>query len=356
MPAPRDITATVCNFNGEAFVVDCVEALLQQTQPVSRIVVYDNASTDGSVALLRARFPDLEVVEMGGNDGPCPVRNRGLEEAQSRWVLQVDSDVILEKDCLERLAAEAGQCSEAAVIMPRALFDGARDRVHYDGGYFHYIGIMTLRNFFQPRPLESEPPLDVDAAISMALLLDREKVVELGAYDPDYFILFEDHDLSYRLRSRGHRIRLVSDALVYHREGTAGISYREGPEYPQRRAFLHSRNRWMLLIRNHSAAALLLGLPGILLYESVWITFAVTRGLMRSYLRGKAELLRRLPQLLAERRLIQRARTVSDGKLLRTLPLTHAPMVKQGTLSRLLDQGLNAVLSGWWRCVRPLLR
>ncbi len=348
-----DVTATVCNWNGRAYLGDCLRSLLAQTLRPVRIVVYDNASTDDSVELVRRDFPQIELVPMGSNLGPGAPRNRGLEEASTDYVLQVDSDAILAPDCVERLRADAA-ATGAAIVMPRALFDRDRGRVHYDGGSFHYVGVMTLRNFFAPLPA-AEPALDVDAVIAMALLLRREKVCAAGGYDLDYFILFEDHDLSYRLRARGERLRLVPDALVFHREGTAGLSYREGPAYPERRAFLHSRNRWRLLLRNHSAAALLLGLPGLLAYELVWLGFAVAKGLLRPYLRGKRELLVELPRLFAQRRAIQRSRVVSDRLLLCAQKLTHAPMVKQSAVARAAERLLDGWLRSWWWLVRPLL-
>jgi GT2 family glycosyltransferase len=349
-----DVTATVCNFNGRPYLGDCLKALLDQTLPPGRIVVYDNASQDESVAFVRLNFPQIEVVAMGGNLGPGAPRNRGLQEAATRYVLQVDSDVILAPDCLEELLADAEQ-SGAAITMPRALFDGDRARVHYDGGFLHYVGVMTLRNFFAPRPEQAEGPLDVDAVIAMALLMRRDVVLGAGGYDLDYFILFEDHDLSYRLRARGERLRLVPHALVFHREGTAGISYRDGPAYPERRAFLHSRNRWRLLLRNHSTRALLLGLPGILAYELVWFCFALAKGLVAPWLRGKREVFAQWPQLMRERRELGRARTVGDRVLLKAQPLTHAPMVRRGVVSRLAERLLDVWLRSWWWLVRPLV-
>lgn len=352
---PLDVTATVCNWNGRAYLGDCLRALRAQTRPPARIVVYDNASSDGSGELVRAQFPEVELVQMGENLGPCAPRNRGLEEARTEFVLQVDSDAILAPDCLERLHAEA-LASGAAVVMPRALFDGDRGRVHYDGGSLHYVGVMTLRNFFAPlSEAGGEAPLDVDAVISMALLHRRARTLAAGGYDPGYFILFEDHDLSYRLRARGERLRLAPAAIVLHREGTAGLSYREGPAYPERRAYLHSRNRWRLLLRNHSAAALWLGLPGILAYEVLWIGFALARGLLGAWLRGKADLLAQLSSLRAQRREIQRARVVGDRVLLGARPLTHAPMVRRGAVGRLAERGLDLSLRAWWRLVRPLV-
>ncbi len=356
VPALLDVTATVCNYNGRAYLGDCLRALLDQTAPPARVVVYDNDSQDGSAAFVRAEFPDVEVVEMGGNLGPGAPRNRGLREAPTKYVLEVDSDVILERDCLERLHEDA-EATGAAITMPRALFDGERDRIHYDGGFFHYVGVMTLRNFFARLPPAGagEEPLDVDAVIATALLLRRDAVVAAGGYDLDYFILFEDHDLSYRLRARGERLRLLPQAHVFHRQGTAGISYREGPAYPERRAFLHSRNRWRLLLRNHSTRALLLGLPGILAYEAVWFGFALAKGLVRPWFDGKRELVRQWGALMQQRRALQRARKVGDRELLQARPLTHAPMVRSGAVSRAVERLLDLSLRGWWRLVRPLL-
>lgn len=350
-----EVTATVCNYNGAAYLPDCIAALRRQTRPLRSIVVYDNASTDGSVALLEQRFPEVRVVEMGANLGPCPARNRGLEEAAEDWVLQVDSDVVLADDCLERLLEDAVSQENTALVMPRALFAGNPERIHYDGGWFHYVGVMTLRHFFAERPKGGEAPLDIDAAIAMALLVRRAPVRSLGGYHPGYFILFEDHDLSYRLRARGLRIRLVPEAIVFHREGTRGISYRQGPSYPRQRAFLHSRNRWMLLLRNHGTAALLLGMPGIVLYEAAWILFATLQGNLPAYLSGKWALLRQLPQLLRQRAELRRRRAVSDRRLLQARPLTHAPMVKRSRLAQGLESLLSSVLAGWWDLVRFLV-
>jgi GT2 family glycosyltransferase len=269
-------------------------------------------------------------------------------------VLQVDADAILAPDCLERLLADAEE-SGAAVAMPRALFDADRSRIHYDGGWFHYVGVMTLDRFFAPLAGAPDAAEDVDAVISMALLMRREAVLPAGGYDPGYFILFEDHDLSYRLRARGLRLRRVPSARVFHREGTVGTSYREGPDYPARRARLHSRNRWRLLLRNHSGAALLLGLPGILAYELLWVGFAASQGLLGAWWEGKRELFAELPELRRQRRTLQAARTVADHALLRARPLSHAPMVRRSALARGAEAALDLFLRGWWAAVRPFL-
>ena len=348
----RSITATVCNFNGLEYLQDCLDALLAQTYPLSEIVVYDNASTDGSVAFLEMKFPKVRVVAMERNEGPCPVRNRGLREAQHALVLQVDSDIVLHPECVAQLVAEYERTHDpeqpVAIVMPRAVFHHEPNRVHYDGGWFHYVGVMVLPNFFQPKPEGPEPAHDVDASIAMALLLDRDLLCQVGAYDPEFFILFEDHDLSYRLRMRGARIRFVPSCLVFHKQGTAGISFREGTQYPKRRAYLHSRNRWMVLLRNYSWWTMFVLGPGILFYEFVWFGFALTKGNLLPYCHGKWDLLRSLPRLLKERRAIQGQRRLRDRRLLGAAPLTHAPMVKTSLWQKWAESAIEAVLKLWW--------
>jgi GT2 family glycosyltransferase len=364
---PLPVTATVCNFNGAEYLPDCLESLLAQSHPLTEIRVYDNASEDDSVELVRRRFPSVTVISLETNAGPCPARTRGLVEATTEWVLQVDSDVVLAPDCLEKLVAEVRDAAPApgrgpgegglvAVYMPRAVFHHDPGTVHYDGGFLHYVGVMTLDNFFRPVPAGPEAPRDVNAVISMALLARRSAVLAVGGYHAPYFILFEDHDLSYRLRATGKRLRLVPGAVVYHKAGTPGISYREGSRYPARRAFLHSRNRWMLLLRNHSLGALVLGLPGVLAYEATWVVFATLKGNLLPYLRGKAEVVRALPRLLGQRRAIQRLRRVGDRELLEARPLSHAPMTTRGKGKRGVERALDLGLRLWWSLVRRLLR
>ncbi|MBM3986092.1 MAG: glycosyltransferase, partial [Planctomycetes bacterium] len=239
MPA-GPVTLAITNWNGAAFLDDCLDAALALRGEVAEVLVVDNASTDDSVERIRRREPRVRLLQMGSNDGPCTARNRGLSEARTRWVLQLDSDVILAPDTLERLWPEA-QGERVALVQPRAVLASDPAVVHYDGGRMHYVGMLCLDNLLVRPSAPAGPPSDVDAVISMCLLADREAVLAAGGYDPAFFILFEDHDLSYRLRARGLRLRRVPQAAVLHREGTTGLSFRPGaPSYPPRRAYLHA--------------------------------------------------------------------------------------------------------------------
>jgi len=349
------VTIAITNWNGAAFLDDCLDAALAVRGEVREVLVVDNASTDDSAARVRRRGAAVRLVEMPRNDGPCPARNRGLLEAGTRWVLQLDSDVILRPDVLEQLWQEtAGE--RVALVQPRAVLASDPEVVHYDGGRMHYVGLMCLDNLLQRAPSLPGAPGDVDAVISMCLLADRQAVLDAGGYDAAFFILFEDHDLSYRMRARGWRLRRVPGAIVLHREGTPGLSFRPGaPDYPARRAFLHARNRTYLVLKNYSWPALVASLPGRVLYGFVYGSFAASRGSLGSYLRGRLAVVPLLPSAWRQRRALAAVRVVPDRELLRADDLTLSPVIARSPLEANLEKAFNKALRGLWRATRWML-
>lgn len=349
------ISAVVVNYNGAHYLVDCIAALLAQEPPPAEIVVVDNASSDGSQALVAAQFPSVRWLAMESNLGPAPARNAGLKAARSRWVLLVDNDAVLEPGCLARLASAAASELQPSLVQPRSVFFDDRQRVHYDGGAFHYCGLIALRNFYTPLARASgQGVVEVDCAVSVVLLADRERVLAIGGFDPRYFILFEDLDLSYRLRAHGQRIVSVEDALVLHKGGTGGISYREGPRYPARRVFLHARNRWMFLIQNFRMRTLLVALPGLMLYELASFGFACAARAPGQWFAGRWAALRQVSALLSERQRRAAWRTLPDRELLPAVGLSVTPDARAGWRAA-WERALSAILQGYWKLARVLL-
>ncbi len=347
------ISAAVCNFNGREHLPSCLSALQAQTRALDETLVIDNASSDGSRELVARDFPTARVIALASNDGPCPARNRGLADARNEWVLLVDNDAVLAPDALEKLERAALAHPQAALIQPRSVVASDPRTVHYDGGALHYCGLFSLRNFYVPlERAEGRGVVEVGGAVSVVLLCRRSVLLEIGAFDADYFILFEDLDLSLRLRMAGHTLVTVEDALCFHRGGTPGISYRGPIDYPQRRAFLHSRNRWLHLLKNHSLRTLVLTAPGLFAYEFVWAAFTLRSGTFGAYVKGKWALARGLRATLAKRRSVQARRMLRDRDLLVGGPLTIAPQLRGGGATSALLGVLDRCLDTWWRIVR----
>jgi hypothetical protein len=348
------VSVVVVNWNGAAYLDECLAAVRALDGAVGEVLVVDNASTDGSRELVRERFPEARLITLAANDGPCPARNAGLSAAANRWVLALDNDAVVQPDTLAKLCAALAADPRIAIAQPRSVFHSDPARVHYDGGAFHYAGLIALRNFYRPLALaEGTGVVEVDCAVAVALLVDRDALLEAGGWDETMFILFEDLDLSYRLRAACRRIVSVEDCLVLHQGGTSGISFRAGPRYPGSRVFFHSRNRWTFLAKCYRRRTLLVALPGLALYEIAWLAFALSQGALGEWWRGKRAFLALGARRRADRARFQAARLVPDRALLSGGPLTVTPALKAGGARRALDRTLSGALRAWWWLARP---
>ena len=349
LSANQAVTAVVVNHDGGEQVLHCIEALDRSTVPLHAILVVDNDSRDGSRERIARRFPEVEILALTENAGPAPARNAGLEHATTPLVLLVDDDVMPAPDCLEallRARAETG----AEVVTPRVVLHPDRTLLQCDGADAHFIGTMTLRGAYSPLSLATaEKPHPVGAVISSCLLVEREAMLELGGFDPLYFLYLEDLEISIRLRSRGLDLCCAPEAVAYHDrgEGTAGLSFRSGA-YPARRAYLSHRNRWLTLLIHYRLRTLLLLTPPLAAYEVASLLFCVLRGHAREWLRSWAFLFGHAGEIRARRRRVQTLRVRSDAELLSGGALPLAP----GTLISPFAAGAAAILSrtldAWW--------
>jgi GT2 family glycosyltransferase len=349
------ISVVVCNFDGERYLDACLGAVAKLDAAVDEVIVVDNASRDRSRAILAERFPHVRVIAMERNDGPCPARNAGMRAAKNRWVLALDNDALCTPPMLSQLCRAVAAGQDIAIAQPRSVFASEPGRVHYDGGALHYAGLISLRNFYVPlEDARGHGTLDVNCAVAVALLVDRDALLQLGGYDETMFILFEDLDLSFRLRATGRRIVSVEDAIVLHAGGTPGISFREGPSYPGSRVFFHSRNRWTYMAKCYRKRTLFVALPGLALYELVWFAFAVASGSIGAWWRGKRAYFALRGHVKRERARFQSERTRNDRDLLVSGPLTVTPALRASGPRRMVLSTLDALMSLWWRIVRPL--
>jgi GT2 family glycosyltransferase len=349
------ISAIVVNWNGREHLARSLPALLAQQPPPDEVLVVDNHSDDGSREFVAAHHPSARVIDTGSNRGPCHARNVGIAAARHEVCLLLDNDVVPHPGALLAMAECMRQQPGAAIVQARSLCGDDPARVHYDGADLHFLGVLVLRNWYRPlaeAPWEDRP---IGAAIALCMLVRKDRIQEAGGFDEHLFILYEDNQLSYKVRLRGHTIHLARGALCTHLGGTPGLSVRrQGDAYSGQRTLLHGRNRWYVLLTCMRWRTLLLTLPAQLLYGAIYAVFAHLRGNAWAWWRSTGQLLRLLPAICRARRQAQRGRVAADRDLLVALPLT----LNRGLADRggkiLLRRAMDASFRCWWRCVRRL--
>lgn len=346
------VSVVVVNFNGERYLGECLAAVLAQEPAPLEVIVVDNQSEDASLELVATRFPQVQVVAAGANLGPGAARNRGVRAARHDRVLCVDNDVVLQPGVLAELGRVLDSDPTTAMVQARSVLAADPQIVHYDAADVHYLGLLVLHNWYRRRDSAVAIERPVSGGVGLCFLVRKAAFVAVDGFYEAMFFFFEDTEFALRLNLRGYRVRVAPNAIVLHRGGTAGLSMRgQGASYPQRRTFLHSRNRWILLLTCLHWRTLMLTLPAQVAYGCVHLAFALRQGHFLAWWRGKFDLCRMLPDVLRRRRQAQRGRVVRDRALLVAGPFTFNPQIARRGLGAQARRLLDVCFITYWRCV-----
>jgi GT2 family glycosyltransferase len=279
------VAAVVVSYNSSDDLPTCLEALTA-ARGVTRVVVVDNASVDGSCAIVEQIADDrVELVARDSNTGFAGGCNRGYAALSSEVdvVACVNPDVVVAPDCLERAADALAGDPTLGGVAPRLM--------RPDGATVDSIGqvlepwTLEVRDRGYGRPLSDEllEPRPVLAACGALAVFRRSALQAVsepdGPWAERYFCFWEDLELGWRLTNAGAPIAALPDAVAIHRRG-AGAAAGSGPLRWRRPVELEAcvvTNRWMTLIRHLHSLDLALRLPLLLVWDSALTALGVVR-------------------------------------------------------------------------------
>jgi GT2 family glycosyltransferase len=351
----RRPTLCVLNFNGESILPIALSAACAIRECFEEIVVIDNGSQDGSLALIARDFPAVRVMETGENLGAAGGRNAGLRGLDADLLLFMDNDVALTAECVETLADALAGHAGAAVAVPAVIYADERDTVQYAGASCHYLGQQILVNENVPLSQIDPATRPMGSLVSCIFLLDRRRMPGPELFDDSFFIYVEDHDFGVRLRALGSQLLVVPSATCFHGKGTEGLSIRQLGGYSSRRVFNLIRNRWLFVLKMYSARTLLVLAPMFVFYECAQFAVVLKKGWLREWGRSVAYVAGQLPALLRERRRIQGLRVLADRDLLEGGRLPFRQELTGSTVERAARRVLDNVAAGYWRLASRLI-
>jgi GT2 family glycosyltransferase len=247
------LSAVIVNYNGGTLLGRCVQSVLNSTRvSIERVIVSDNASTDGSLQALREVTGDdrLQIIENGGNIGFAAANNRALPGATGDFIVFVNPDCVLGEATLARIIEVMDENPRAG--MAGCLLcnpDGSEQR----GGRRQLPTpstalerVLKFNRLFPAgqsgfdlagTPLPAQP-IEVEA-ISGAFMLVRKAALDtVGAMDEGYFLHCEDLDWCMRFKLAGWKILFVPDVRVMHAQGSSSLRTPVAVEYHKHRGML----------------------------------------------------------------------------------------------------------------------
>jgi GT2 family glycosyltransferase len=181
------VVVGVVTYNSEAVIARTLDTVLAQAYAPLSVMVCDNASTDGTAALVRTRYPNVRLVVMPDNRGPNPARNRIVEAAGDGLALILDDDCMPTPNMLDQLVAAAMAHPEGAGFGARVVFDQEPEQIQFDGTLVHFIGEAVQRNGDR-RTSEVDDATRAVGALGGGCQLIRGKCWRaVGGFDEDLF-------------------------------------------------------------------------------------------------------------------------------------------------------------------------
>lgn len=228
------VTIIIVNYNTEDLIVDCIESIIKSKPKLEyEIIVIDNASTDGSLPLLK-RMKDkfrIKLTENDRNVGFAKANNQGIRKAKGKHILLLNSDTQVEKDNLDLLYNFAKSNPDCAAVVPKLInSDGSGQ-----GSVFKFptvIRVMSQYWFGKDQNLDKYTPkgkkaIPVEVASMAAFLITPRARKKVGLLDERYFMYFEDFDYCRRVKMAGLKVYYLPNAKVVHCHGASGKNIAE---------------------------------------------------------------------------------------------------------------------------------
>ncbi len=229
------LSVIVLNYNAESFLKQCLLSLRFDQSSEYEVIVVDNASSDGSVAMVKQQFPEVKLVTSDINLGFAGGNNLGLKEAHGEYLLFLNPDTTVPKETIPTMLEymESHPDVGLATCYVELATTGKIDPACHRGlptpwASFCYFG--KLEKLFPKIKLFSGYHLwykdlskihEIDSPSGTFFLVRRSIIDRVGSFCEDYFMYAEDLDLSYRIKQAGYKIMFVPTVEITHFKGVS---------------------------------------------------------------------------------------------------------------------------------------
>lgn len=228
------LSVIIVNYNVKYFIEVCLHSVFRAIEGIdTEVIVVDNNSKDDSCAMIRAKYPQVKLIENKDNLGFSRANNQGVEIATGQYILFLNPDTVMPEDFLRKMIGYMDAHPEAGSIGPR-LIDG-RGKYAPDGkksfpslsvAIFKTTGInkifknSTYFNKYYAVHVKETETAEVDILSGCCMMVRHELIKTVGgAFDEAYFMYCEDFDLCYRIQKAGYKNIYYPEVTLIHYKG-----------------------------------------------------------------------------------------------------------------------------------------
>lgn len=244
------LAVVILNWNGQSLLEQFLPTIIQYS-PEATIYVADNASTDNSVAYVKANFPSVKIIINKANYGFAGGYNEALQNVDADLYALVNSDIEVTANWLEPIIETFKNEPKTAIIQPKILDFKNKEYFEYAGaagGFIDKYGFPFCRGrIFDTLEKDNgqyDNSIEIFWASGACFFIRAQIYHELNGFDADFFAHQEEIDLCWRAFNLGYKIKYTSKSIVYH---VGGATLNEGNPM---KTFLNFRNSLLMLTKN----------------------------------------------------------------------------------------------------------
>ena len=317
------ISVIIVSYNSKEELSNCLASLQKKNfSGKFEIIIVDNASTDGSVSYVKDHFPSVKVIMNKYNMGYGGACNIGAQFAQGDYLVLLNQDTKVDKAWLFELVKVLSSDKSIGACSSQILFWNGDKTQNLGGLYNPESGYGVDIGFGETTNDASRKPYKVFYGSGASLMVRSQTFKEVGGFDADYFLYFDEVDLCWRIRLLGYEVYIVPTSLVYHKIDPLRA-------HSSKHRFFVERNSLQTIIKNYELKNFIkFGLLVIMI--RIWgVVFLTIKGKIKyslAILKGVYYNIQNLRKIWLKRQLIQEKRIVTDKALFEkhlilTLPL-----------------------------------
>ncbi len=214
------VSIIIINYNGKSYLEKCLESIKKIKYDNLEIIVVDNNSTDGTMEFLVQNYPSIITLKLDKNYGFAKPNNMAAKIAKGDFLLFLNNDTEVTPNFLTELVQvlvgndQIGIC-QSLLLKPNGKIDSS-------GDFIDTIGVVY----------NSKKPIDkireISSARGASMIIRKKLFLDLGGFDEEFFVSFEDVDLGWRTWIKGYRVVINPKSIVYHHGGKTHDSIKEG--------------------------------------------------------------------------------------------------------------------------------
>lgn len=256
-----DLSIIIVSYNTAELLRGCLRSVIDGLNNASdalpdgyEIIVVDNASPDGSAAMVRAEFPQVQLIQNDANAGFAAANNQAIRQSNGRYLLLLNPDTIVFKDAIPKLVAFLDSNPTVGMVTGKLLNpDGT-----FQHGSFRFPNLwMSFFDFFPLNhrligsrlngrypPSAYRSPFEIDHPLGACMLVRREVVEQVGPLSEEFFMYCEEIDWCMRIKRAGWHIYCQPEAKIVHFVAQSTQQFRE-------RMFVELHRSRFLLFKKH---------------------------------------------------------------------------------------------------------